>query len=133
MSDQIEIDGKKDKLSKQRSDELSKKYEGLTSKGMRVLATAYKVIDKSSLKKSDDPEHKRKFIEEHLKDIVFVGFIALRDPLRPEVKEAIKVCRTAGMRPIIITGDHRLTAKAVAEELGFKLSDKNIIEGRELP
>ena len=132
MSGRIELDGQQEGLSKERSEELKKKYEEMTSKGMRVLATAYKVIEKSSLKNSENPEEKRKSIEEHLKDVVFVGFISLRDPLRPEVKEAIRVCKGAGMKPIIITGDHRLTAKAVAEEIGLQVSDKNILEGKEL-
>jgi Ca2+-transporting ATPase len=132
MASQTEIDGTQEKLSAEKSKELREKYEQITARGMRVLATAYKKIEKSSLKKSDDPEQKRKFIEEHLKDIVFAGFIALRDPLRPEVKEAIRTCKKAGMKPIIITGDHKLTARAVAVELGFKIKDNNIVEGREL-
>lgn len=64
--------------------------------------------------------------------MVFVGFIALKDPLRKEVKEAIKTCRQAGMRPILVTGDHKLTAKAVAQEIGLGVERENVLEGKEL-
>ena len=60
----------------------------------------------------------------------YFGFCP-KDPLRSEAKEAISLCRQAGIRPIIITGDHPLTAKAVAQELGFKINS-NVVEGREL-
>ena len=63
--------------------------------------------------------------------MTFVAFIAFHDPIRKEVKEAIEICRQAGMRPIIVTGDHRLTAKAIAEELGLPAKEENIIDGNE--
>jgi len=109
-------------LKKEDKENLEKKLEELAQKGLRVVAAAYrKVIETGSLS-----------IEELCKDLTFVGFITLKDPVRKEVKEAMKVCRQAGMSPIIITGDHKLTAKAVAEELGFKVKEGNIMEGREL-
>jgi Ca2+-transporting ATPase len=58
--------------------------------------------------------------------------IGLKDPIRREVKKAIKTVQEAGMRPIIVTGDHKLTAKAVAQELGFEIKDRNIMEGKDL-
>ena len=60
------------------------------------------------------------------------GMFGMKDPLRKEVKGAIKVCRQAGMTPIIVTGDHLLTARAIAKELGFKTGKENVIEGKEL-
>jgi len=126
MSKYIELDGRREKISKKKLDELNKKFEHLTRNGLRVLGTAYKRIKKVEVTKADE------LIEKNLEDMVFVGFIALHDPLRPEVKEAIKICRQAGIRPIIITGDHKLTAKAIAKELGLLISEKNIIEGKEL-
>ena len=71
-------------------------------------------------------------VEDLCNNLTFIGFITLKDPIRKEVKEAIKVCRQAGLRPIIVTGDHKLTAKAVAEELGFKVKEENILEGKVL-
>jgi Ca2+-transporting ATPase len=104
--------------------EIKKKFEEMAGKGERVLATAYKKHEVGSMKYEK--------LEDLCKDLTFVGLISLKDPLRPEVKEAIKVCQEAGMRPIIVTGDHKLTAKAIAEELGLPARDENIIEGEEL-
>jgi len=126
MSKYIDLDGRQKIISKKQLTKLNKKFEDLTSNGLRILATAYKKTKKIKVVKTSE------FFKKNLKEMIFTGFIALKDPLRPEVKEAIKVCRQAGIRPIIITGDHRLTAKAIAEELGLPISDKNIIEGTEL-
>jgi len=135
-------DGKEKQLTSKKLKELTKKYEDLDRKGLRVLATGYKKIKKDSLalktKKILDKEgvisktEKEKIYKKAFEDMVFVGFIALRDPLRKDVKEAMKTCRQAGMRPIIITGDHRLTAQAIAQELGLPAKEKNIIEGKKL-
>ena len=138
----LECDGKYELLSPKKIEELTKKYENLDRKGLRVLAAGYKKINKDILaskvknvldsKQSISKTEKENIYIQEFKDMVFVGFIALHDPLRKDVKEAIKICRRAGMRPIIITGDHRLTAKAIAEELGLPAKEKNIIEGKEL-
>ncbi|MCK4453737.1 HAD-IC family P-type ATPase [Candidatus Parcubacteria bacterium] len=111
-------------LNEKLKDELNKKLEGLTKKGLRVVATAHKKIQ--------NPKSKIYNLEEEVKDLTFLGFITLKDPVREEVKEAMKTCIQAGMKPIIVTGDHKLTAKAVAQEIGFKIKEKNIIEGKEL-
>lgn len=108
---------KEELLSSKKKDELKDTLEELTGKGLRVVAVAYKKIDN---------------LKDLFDNLVFVGMIGLKDPIRKEVKGAIKICRQAGMRPIIVTGDHKLTAKAVALELGFKVKERNIMEGREL-
>lgn len=88
------------------------------SKALRVLGFAIKKLEKSD-----------KFLEENL---TFVGMVGMIDPPRKEVKDAVDKCRTAGMKPIMITGDHKDTAFAVAKEVGI-LSNKNqIITGQEL-
>ena len=68
----------------------------------------------------------------YLKNLTFVGFIALKDPLRKDTKKAVEICRKAGMKPIIVTGDHLLTAWAVARELDLNVKKENIIEGKDL-
>lgn len=138
----LECDGTTQSLSFEKLDELTAKYENLDKKGLRILATAYKKIKKDLIvsqvkeimdsRQSISKTEKERIYDKQFEDMVFVGFIALKDPLRDDVKEAIKICRRAGMRPIIITGDHKLTAKAIAEELGFSVKEKNLIEGREL-
>lgn len=90
------------------------------------------LITNSRPKEVQKNSEKRKIYEADLIDMVFVGLIALHDPIRKEAKEAINTCRKAGMRPIIVTGDHRLTAQAVAKELGLPANPENIIEGRDL-
>lgn len=82
--------------------------EGLASQGLRILAIAEGRIDK--LPSSD---------EEVEKDLLFLGLLCLKDPLRPEVKEAVESCRNAGIRPVMITGDHQVTAYSIARELDF--------------
>lgn len=103
---------------------LNNQLNELAGKGLRVVAIAYKKIS----------DHKTEIanLGEEIGGLTFAGFIGLKDPLRPEAKEAILLCRKAGMKPIIVTGDHLLTARAVARELDLKTGDENIIEGREL-
>lgn len=99
---------------------LNRDLEDLTSQGLRVIAVGYKKTKETKLKIED------------INDLSFSGFIGLKDPLRKEVKEAIEICKRAGMKPIIVTGDHVLTAKAVGKELGLRVKKENIIEGKEL-
>ena len=106
------------------------KLEELAQKGSRVVASAYKKLNRDRV--SVNLSEIGSLSADLITNLTFTGFITLMDPIRPEVKEAIKVCRQAGMRPIIVTGDHRLTAKAVAEELGFQLSQDSILEGKDL-
>ncbi|MBU0671108.1 HAD-IC family P-type ATPase [Patescibacteria group bacterium] len=96
-------------------------YEKMTSHGLRVLGMAQK---KESCVIKLEPDS--------IKDCEFIGFIGLKDPLRKEAKETLEMTKAAGIRPVVITGDHKLTAKAIATELGMKIHDKNIIEGTEL-
>lgn len=63
------------------------------------------------------------------KDLVFIGLVGMIDPVRPEVKDAIGECRTAGIRPVMITGDHRDTAVAIARELGIITDESQAIIG----
>ncbi len=109
------------RMPKCKQEELKKKHENLTKKGLRVLAVAYKkCANKNKIKPSD------------VDKLIFVGFIGLHDPIRKGAKQAIKICRQSGMKIIIITGDHKLTAKAVAKKIGISVKEKNILLGKEL-
>lgn len=108
------------KLKMGEKEELKKQLDQFARKGLRVVGCAYKKAE------SEKP------IDKLIQNLNFIGFIALKDPIRKDVKEAIATCRAAGMRPIIVTGDHKFTAKAVAEELGFIIKEENIMEGKEL-
>ncbi len=120
MSEWLEIDGKTEKLTEERAHKFRRELDNLASRGLRVLAFAYKNTESEE------------FNDEDLGGLVFVGLLALRDPLRLESAPAIKMCRAAGIRPILVTGDHRLTAQMVAREIGLDASDKNILEGGDL-
>jgi len=124
MSKYCGFDEKEEILSEEKVGKIKKKFEELAGKGQRILATAYRKYEVESMKYEK--------LEDLCKDLVFVGLISLHDPLRKEVKEAIKICQEAGMRPIIVTGDHKLTARAIAKELGLPAKEENIIEGQDL-
>lgn len=116
-------DGKRRKMTLEKKAQFQDKNTELTSKGLRVIGVACKNMSEQERKKD---------LRDNVQELTFVGFMALHDPIREDVKEAITTCRKAGMRPIIVTGDHKLTAKAVAEELGFDVKEDQIIEGGEL-
>ena len=91
----------------------------MAGKALRVLAMAWRPIEEGN--------YERELVESGL---IFAGLVGMIDPPRPEVLEAITVCKQAGIRPVMITGDHRLTAKAIAGELG--IGNGEVIEGFEL-
>ncbi len=99
------------------------KNKEFASKALRVLCAAYKKYD--TMPSSLEPED-LEF------DLVFIGIVGMIDPCRPEVYEAIKQCRSAGIRPIMITGDHKDTAVAIGKDLGIIENEDEAIEGHEL-
>ncbi len=130
-----EIDGKKVVIVKGAFDmlatrcisgdiETARKFtDSLSADALRVLAVAYKEID-------DIPENlTSKEVENGL---TFMGLVGMIDPPRPEAKEAVALCRRAGIKPVMITGDHVVTASAIAKELGILLDGDLAITGAEL-
>ena len=97
--------------------------ESMSEDALRVLAISYKVID--ALPEEATPEA----LENNL---IFMGLVGMIDPPRPEAKEAVAVCRKAGIRPIMITGDHVVTATAIAKELGIFREGDRAVTGAEL-
>lgn len=104
-------------------DEINKMNKAFADKALRVLCAAYRVHD--SMPASCEPDEL-----EH--DLVFVGIVGMIDPCRPEVYDAIKECRMAGIRPIMITGDHKDTAVAIGKDLGIITDENEAIVGAEL-
>lgn len=84
--------------------------EEMSRQALRVLAVACKVID-------EVPEEVTSETLEH--DLTLIGLVGMIDPPREEAKQAVAVCRQAGIKPIMITGDHVLTASAIAQQLGI--------------
>lgn len=107
---------------KKRAEILAQNKE-MADKALRVLAAACRIHD------SEPAEYTSEALEH---DLVFVGLCGMIDPVRPEVLDAIKACRTAGIRPIMITGDHKDTAVAIALELGIITDPSQAITGAEL-
>ncbi len=97
--------------------------KAMADKALRVLACATRVWD-------SEPSDYEATTLEH--DLCFVGLCGMIDPVRPEVKDAIVECRSAGIRPIMITGDHIDTAVAIAKELGIITEDTYAITGAQL-
>ncbi len=95
----------------------------MTEKALRVIAVAYKNL----------PDNFKNIKKESLEDgLTLIGLIGMIDPPREEVKSAVAVCRQAGIKPVMITGDHVLTAQAIAKELGILAEGEEAISGERL-
>ncbi|NHI92708.1 MAG: HAD family hydrolase [Candidatus Lokiarchaeota archaeon] len=103
-------------LTDQDKEELIKELEAWSAKGLKVLGLAYK--------NTADPQE--------LVGYTWIGFVGIEDPIRPSVKDAIALCRRAGIKIKMITGDYRKTAETVARDLGLAVGSDQVIEGREL-
>ena len=95
----------------------------MAQSALRVLAIAYKPLDVLP----SEPT-----IEQLESDLIFIGLIGMIDPARPEVVEAVAKCKTAGIRPVMITGDHKVTAVAIADEIDIFNDGDMSITGSEL-
>ena len=112
------INGKKTKLNKE---EILKQNEELSSNGYRVIA----------LCDGEVPENK-KYTEKDIKHLNFVGLVGFIDPVRKEATESIRLCKKAGIKVLMITGDHALTAYAIAKDLNMVESKDEVVTGADL-
>ncbi|MCI5745893.1 MAG: cation-translocating P-type ATPase [Erysipelotrichaceae bacterium] len=102
---------------------LAKKYnDEMSEKALRVIAIAYKEVGNINALSEEEIE----------KDLIFMGLLGMIDPPRIEVKESVKTCKKANIKPIMITGDHIITAKAIAKEIGIFNDGDIAITGKEL-
>ena len=121
----IFIDGKVQPFSRETLAKHLKVTEAMALQALRNLGFAYKELPNEAGKLDEELEH----------DFVFVGIMGMIDPPRPEVKDAIGICKSAGIRVVMITGDHKLTAVAVAKGLnllGEKEEEGKVLTGAEL-
>ncbi len=116
-------DGKTLPMTDAKRTEIMAANKAMADKALRVLAAAKR--DWDAKPESNNPE----FLEH---DLVFLGLTGMIDPVRPEVKAAIEECRSAGIRAVMITGDHKDTAVAIAKELGIITDASEAITGAEL-
>ena len=116
------LNGEEVELIAERRAEIEKVIEGFGGDALRTLAVAYKRLDEDAAD-SDD----------HEQDIVLVGIHGIMDPPRPEVPSAVAEAASAGIRTVMITGDHAVTAEAIAEQIGVKSSEEQTVHtGAEL-
>ncbi len=112
------------KLTPKKRKELLVLYEKTSRQGLRVLAGGYKPVPATTSSFDELPDA--------TEDIVFVGFWGIKDPIRAEAPETIAETQKAGIHTIIITGDNKHTARAIAKELGLNLQDDEMIDGSEI-
>ena len=119
----ILVDGEVIPMTEEKAAEILAQNKALADKALRVLAAAQKNLS------AEPTEYTSEALEN---DLCFIGLVGMIDPVRPEVKPAIDQCRMAGIRPIMITGDHKDTAVAIASQLGIITNPREAITGAEL-
>ncbi|HIK16438.1 MAG TPA: cation-translocating P-type ATPase [Leptolyngbyaceae cyanobacterium M33_DOE_097] len=122
VSAQVWVNGKAEPLDENWQQKISEDNDQLARNGMRVLGIAFRPLTLFPI----DAD-----LQGLERNLVFIGMIGMIDPVRAEVKDAVLMCQEAGIRPVMITGDHPLTAQAIARELGIVPND-HILTGQEL-
>ncbi|MER3491622.1 MAG: magnesium-transporting ATPase [Mastigocladus sp. ERB_26_2] len=110
-------------LTQNQRDEILAENDRMASNGLRVLGFAYKPLAEIPSQGSDEASEQ---------ELVWLGLVGMLDAPRPEVRAAVQECREAGIRPIMITGDHQLTARAIATDLGIAQPGDRALTGQEL-
>lgn len=121
ICNKISVNGKLVDFSKEYKAKVLENSNIMSDKALRVLAFAYKDISKENI-----------VLDSLEKDLVFIGMVGMIDPPRLEVKDSIKLCKSAGITPVMITGDHKNTAFAIANELGIAEDISQAITGHEI-
>ncbi|MDZ8024060.1 MAG: cation-translocating P-type ATPase [Nostoc sp. DedQUE11] len=122
-STQVYLGNHSTPLSEEQRQKILAENDKMASKGLRVLGFAYKPLAQIPPEGSDETS-------EH--DLVWLGLVGMLDAPRPEVRAAVQECREAGIRPVMITGDHQLTARAIATDLGIAQEGDRLLTGQEL-
>ncbi len=121
-TDFLGADGKIYKASSPEAQEMILKMEEMINDGYRLIASAYREFENIGYKN----------LEDEVGNLTLVGFIALTDPVRSDVAEAFRKTEKAGIKTVIITGDHKATALAVAKEIGLPILPEQVLEGAEI-
>jgi len=122
VSSRVWVDGRIEQLNEHWKERVQAANNAMAQKGMRVLGVAVHMDAQVPADISADGVEK---------DLIFIGMTGMIDPARPEVKDAVAVAKGAGIRPIMITGDHPLTALSIAKELGIATQHR-VVTGQEL-
>jgi P-type Ca2+ transporter type 2C len=121
--DRIQVDDRVEELTAERQHEILAENNQMAAKGLRVLGFAYKPI-------ADVPPDGSEATTEQ--QLIWLGLVGMLDAPRPEVRQAVAQCRRAGIRPVMITGDHQLTAQAIALDLGIAQEGDRVLTGQQL-
>jgi Ca2+-transporting ATPase len=120
---QVQVGDKSEVLRDEQRTQILEQNNQMASKGLRVLGFAYKPLD------SVPPEGSE---ETNEKELVWLGLVGMHDAPRPEVRDAVARCKAAGIRAMMITGDHQLTAQAIAQDLGIGKEGDRVLTGQQL-
>jgi len=120
---EIHIGNRAQPLSDQVRSEILAKNNQMASRGLRVLGFAYRLLDSQPEASAEDATEQ---------SLVWSGLVGMLDAPRIEARDAVSRCLNAGIRPVMITGDHQLTARAIAEDLGIVQPGATVLTGREL-
>ncbi len=123
-SESVLWDGKLQQLSGEYAQNIEGAIEELAGDALRNIAIAFKPIQTNTIETLTESD-----VENGL---TFIGLQGMIDPPRPEVKQAVAECRTAGIKTVMITGDHVITAKAIAKELGILKANDQVLDGKAL-
>ena len=119
----IYLDNQEMALSAENINYIKQVNEEMAKGALRVLAMAYKRVDKVPT---------RNEMNNLESELVYIGMVGMIDPARPEAKEAVEKFKTAGIKPVMITGDHKVTAMAIAKDIGILENESEAITGSEL-
>lgn len=122
-SESILWDGKTQYLGKSVQNQVQEAINNLASKALRTIAIAFKSIPANTVILSEQEAENK---------LTFIGVQGMIDPPRPEVKNAVKECKEAGIKTVMITGDHVITAKAIAAQLGILSNKSMVLDGNAL-
>lgn len=120
-TDRIRIGDEVRPITEQDVKEILDKNQAFSEQGLRVLAFAYKEAEANQQLTLDEEDH-----------LIFIGLVSMIDPPREESKEAVAEAKRAGIRPVMITGDHKITATAIAEQIGIFSEGDMAVTGQEL-
>ncbi|WP_017654951.1 cation-translocating P-type ATPase [Fortiea contorta] len=120
---QIYLGDRTEPLTPEQRQQIQAQNDIMAGRGLRVLGFAYKPLLEVPPEGSEETSEN---------DLVWLGLVGMLDAPRPEVKTAVQECREAGIRPVMITGDHQLTARAIATDLGIAEKDARALTGQEL-
>lgn len=132
LCDKILMGKKEAPLADLKKTAIENEFQRLAKKGLRMLAFAYQIIENRDWPQGKSNDHFPISNNQFQQNMIFLGFVAIHDPPRPEVVEAVEKAQMAGIKTIMITGDNELTAEAIGIETGIIKEGQDIITGPQI-